>query len=63
MTAVRKRAEQAAGIAYGCHVDLADDETPDGCVIDEGVRADCIYARKHKTREGCAYWRPVQVKS
>jgi hypothetical protein len=61
-TAKAKRAEQAAGIAYGCHVDLAPDEQPDGCVIDDGIRRDCVYAVRHRTREGCKYWLPIQMK-
>lgn len=33
------------GKVYGCHVDLNDDEMPDGCVIDYGWPEDCTYAR------------------
>lgn len=51
--------EQRAGIRYGCHVDLMEGEEPDGCVIDDGVRGDCNHGHRHKTREGCPYWRRV----
>lgn len=57
-TAKLKRERQAQGIEYGCHVDLAPGEEPDGCVIDEDVQGNCIYAKKHRTREGCPYWQP-----
>ena len=59
MTAKKKREQQAAGIKYGCHVDLLDGEEPDGCVKDYGSDSDCVYAARHKTREGCRYWQPV----
>jgi len=53
---------QAAGVRFGCHVDLIDDEEPDGCVKDYGADGDCIYAKRHRTREGCKYWKPIQEK-
>lgn len=59
-TAKAKREAQAQGIRYGCHIDLAEDEEPDGCVKDYGVDSDCTYAKKHRTREGCIYWRRVE---
>jgi hypothetical protein len=59
-TAKAKREAQARGVGYGCHVDLAEDESPDGCVIDQGARGDCIYASRHRTREGCAHWRRLK---
>jgi len=62
MTAKAKREAQAAGVRYGCHVDIAPDEQPDGCVKDDGEAGGCIYARRHRTREGCRYWQPVDAK-
>lgn len=59
-TAKAKMDAQKQGIAYGCHVDLAEDEQPDGCVKDYGVDGDCIYAGRHRTREGCPHWRRVE---
>jgi hypothetical protein len=61
MTAKQKRAEQAAGVQYGCHVDLNEGEAPDGCVKDYGADSDCTYAPRHRTREGCRYWLPVHL--
>jgi hypothetical protein len=61
-TAKAKMAAQAAGVRYGCHVDLAEDEEPDGCVKDIGDDFGCVYARRHKTREACRYWLPVRSK-
>ena len=42
---------------YGCHCDLEPGEKPDGCVIDESVRSDCVYASKGIKKEDCEYWR------
>ena len=61
MTAKAKRAEQAAGVRYGCHVDLEPGMEPDGCVIDDEGRFGCIFAHRHRTREGCAHWRRVEA--
>lgn len=52
------------GDRYGCHVDLAEDEEPDGCVLDYGQPHDCIYAtfpsgRIRKRRETCMHWRKI----
>lgn len=62
MTAKEKVRQQANGIRYGCHVDLDHDEEPDGCVKDYGADSDCIYAPRHRTREGCRYWLPTSQK-
>jgi len=42
---------------YGCHIDLAPDEVPDGCVIDEDRRRDCTEAHRHATKWTCPWWR------
>ena len=52
------------GKTYGCHVDLSDDEEPDGCVIDYR-HADCAFGtyasgNRRKTRWTCRYWKPVE---
>lgn len=61
MTVKQKREDQAHGIKYGCHVELNFGDTPDDCVKDYGGDADCVYAKRHRTREGCKYWQPVDV--
>lgn len=61
MTAKQKTSDQAAGIKYGCHVDLEHGVEPDGCVKQDGRDSDCLYAPRHKTREGCKYWMPVSL--
>jgi hypothetical protein len=60
MTAKEKMKLQAAGVRFGCHIDLEEGEQPDGCVKDYGAENDCIYARRHRTREGCKFWREVK---
>jgi hypothetical protein len=62
MSVKQKLEQQAAGIKYGCHVELIDGEEPDGCVKDDGQDWACIYAPKHRTREACRYWRPISQK-
>ena len=54
-----------SGVKYGCHVDLADDEQPDGCVIEYGGHRDCIYAtfpsgRLRRTPRTCRFWKPIK---
>lgn len=56
-TVAGKRAEQANGVAYGCHVELEDGQEADGCVKDYGCDGDCVHAPRHKSREGCPFWR------
>ena len=41
---------------YGCTVDLALDEEPDGCVLDYGAPTDCIYAKARRTKWTCPFW-------
>lgn len=51
---------------YGCHVELfamPEGTEPDGCVIDEGRRHDCIYARDVERKELCEYWQRVTPQS
>jgi hypothetical protein len=59
ITAKRKREMQAAGVRFGCHVDLGEGEAPDDCVHDYGDLNACNYAKRHRTREGCPYWREI----
>lgn len=50
----------AGGAKWGCHVDaMPDNFEPDGCVIDEGRRGDCVYASDVKRKEQCKYWRRI----
>ena len=58
-TAKAKRAAQAAGVKYGCHVDLEEGMRPDGCVLDSGDTSGCVYAYRHRTREGCPHWHKI----
>lgn len=44
---------------YGCFCDLwacVPGTKPDGCVIDQDRRQDCIYAKDHERKETCKYW-------
>ncbi len=59
MTAKEKRRLQSQGVKFGCHIEIADGEEPDGCVKDWGDENGCVYASRHKTREGCRYWQMV----
>jgi hypothetical protein len=54
------------GIAYGCHVELAEDEQPDDCVVDYGAYGDCIHGhyrngQPRRTKWTCKYWRPIDA--
>lgn len=60
LTAKKKVEMQQAGIKFGCHVDLFDTDEPDACVKDVEDDTACIYAPRHRTREGCPYWREVK---
>lgn len=60
-TAKAKREAQQRGIRYGCHLELEEGMEPDGCVKDCGDEGGCIYARRHRSREACKYWMPVEV--
>lgn len=63
MSEETKIAEQARGVKYGCHADLDPGQEPDACVKDTGDDHDCIYASRHRTREGCRYWQPIDGKA
>lgn len=45
---------------YGCHVDLEPHQKPDGCVIDDGLRSQCIYAKSIGSKWQCEYWQKVK---
>jgi hypothetical protein len=60
MSAKAKREAQAAGIKYGCHVDLEDGSVPDNCVKDEEGDGGCIHAPQHRKREGSRWWQPIK---
>lgn len=60
MTAKRKRFMQENGVKFGCYCDLELDQSPDDCVKDYDADGDCAHAPRHKTREGCPFWRPLK---
>lgn len=43
---------------WGCHCDLEEHMTPDGCVLDDGRHQDCVYARSVTAKQQCQYWHP-----
>jgi hypothetical protein len=47
-------------LRYGCHCDLEPGQNPDGCVIDDGLPMNCIYAKTGMRKEQCLYWRIVK---
>jgi hypothetical protein len=57
--AVKQMTGKLDDLHYGCHVDLEQGAVPDGCVIDTGDYADCIYAKEGMRKEQCEYWRIV----
>ena len=49
-----------ADCRYGCFCDLFSlnpGSEPDGCVIDQDRRSDCIYANGLERKEQCKYWK------
>ncbi len=60
--AVRQMAPKIGKVRYGCHVDLFDGASPDGCVIDTGEYHNCIYAEEGMRKEQCKYWRIIVTK-
>lgn len=46
-------------VRYGCHCDLEEGMTPDGCVIDDGTHGLCIHAKPGMRKEQCRYWRII----
>lgn len=63
LIATPSAASAAPAEKYGCHIDLADDEVPDNCVLDGGHIDHCFYAMKHgkEARNFCGEWRPVKL--
>lgn len=60
---VRKAFDNLGSTAqWGCHCDLEEGQTPDGCVLDEGRPQDCVYARSVDAKAKCQYWQPVAFK-
>ena len=57
--AVKQTTGKLEDLHYGCHVELEHGAVPDGCVIDTGDYADCIYAKEGMRKEQCKYWRIV----
>ncbi len=64
--ALKATTVQPAPVRYGCHCDLEnmpEGYEPDGCVIDDGMEDDCVYAtqlvREGKGKTACKYWKPV----
>jgi hypothetical protein len=60
--AVRQMAPKVGDVLYGCHVELFHGASPDGCVIDTGDYADCIYAKEGMRKEQWEYWRIIVAK-
>jgi len=56
-----KRLTYGTEPTYGCHVDLMDDEQPDGCVLDYGKPNDCVYAKRITDKTQCEYWKPIKI--
>ena len=51
---------------YGCHVEMAEGEKPDECVLMVSSHEDCIYAktpsgRPRKSPHTCKYWKKVAL--
>lgn len=61
-TAKAKKEAQSAGVKFGCHIELDPGQEPDGCVKDYGDDSACVYAARHRSREACRYWQPVNAK-
>jgi len=51
----------AEPVAYGCHCDLDEGQTPDGCVIDQGNRDWCTRAQRIDRKEDCDMWKPIAL--
>ena len=57
--AIKQWCKHLPELKYGCHCDLEEGQSPDGCVIDEGRIRDCHYAKKDMRKEQCEHWRPI----
>jgi len=60
LKAARSAGDAVPAVKYGCHCDLEPHMEPDGCVLDEDRAEDCVYARRHKSKESCEYWQPIK---
>jgi hypothetical protein len=59
-TAKTKREAQDRGVRFGCYIDIKQTNTPDDdCVLDYGDVKGCPEATRHRSREGCPFWRPI----
>lgn len=58
--AVKQMSANLESVQYGCHVDIFEGATPDGCVIDTEEYDNCIFAEKGMRKEQCQYWRIVK---
>ncbi|AQT06521.1 hypothetical protein [Acetobacter persici] len=48
------------GQQFGCFCEIEAMEPgskPDGCVIDDGLRENCVYADRIDRKESCSFWR------
>lgn len=57
LAAIRAGTAKVVCVRYGCHCDLAPGDEPNACVIDDGRRYDCTYAKKYAKKEDCPEWR------
>lgn len=48
------------GVSWGCHCDLEPDMKPDGCVMDDGLHDNCVYATNGGDKFKCVYWQPIK---
>ncbi len=52
------------GKRYGCHCDVNTPSDIDGCVVDEAVHTDCVYATlksgmARRSKWTCQFWRKM----
>jgi hypothetical protein len=60
ITAKRKREMQAAGVRFGCFVNVKyGEQVEESCVKDFGDEFGCVHAERHRTREACPCWREI----
>ncbi|GBQ85684.1 hypothetical protein AA14337_3137 [Acetobacter malorum DSM 14337] len=48
------------GQQFGCFCEIETMQPgskPDGCVIDDGLRENCVYAGRIDRKESCSFWR------
>lgn len=46
---------------YGCTCELAEGETPDECVLNNGDIDDCVHAKKGMSPHQCTYYVPTHT--